>query len=128
VIGSPDYPTDPERLRDHAERAWDRCFYPSGVARQLMAVLASGDRTKEVRRISAPTLVVHGLADKLIPPRAGRDTAAAIAGSRLELIAGMGHDLPRQLWQPVAEMIVENARSGSAAAAGEQRGAGAVQS
>jgi pimeloyl-ACP methyl ester carboxylesterase len=130
VIGSPDYPTDKKLLREHAERAWDRCFYPSGVARQLMAVLASGDRTKEVRRITAPTLVIHGLADKLIPPRAGRDTAAAIEGSRLELVPGMGHDFPRQLWQPISEMIIENAQRGSADADGaeERRGAGTAQS
>ncbi len=113
VIGSPDYPTDHDILRARAERAWDRCFYPSGVARQLMAVLASGDRTREVQGIDTPTVVIHGLADRLIPPRAGRDTATAIPGARLELMPGMGHDLPKQLWQPISEMIVENARRGS---------------
>jgi pimeloyl-ACP methyl ester carboxylesterase len=128
VIGSPDYPADAERMREHAERAWDRCFYPSGVARQLMAVLASGDRTRELRRITAPTLVIHGLADKLIPPRAGRDTAAAIPGARLELLPGMGHDFPPQLWQPISEMIVDNARRGSGAADAPRDEASGVQS
>ncbi len=89
VIASPGYPPDPEQLREHAGRAWDRCFDPSGVARQLMAVLASGDRTKELRRITAPTQVIHGLDDRLVPPRAGRDVAAAIP--RREAGADRGH-------------------------------------
>jgi pimeloyl-ACP methyl ester carboxylesterase len=82
-----------------------------------------------VARITAPTLVVHGLADRLIPPRAGRDTAAAIEGARLELIPGMGHDFPRQLFQPISELIVENAqRSSEAEKAGAARGAGSARS
>lgn len=118
VIGSPGYPADPERLRAQAARAWDRCFYPSGIARQLMGIMASGDRTADVRRITAPTLVVHGLADRLVPPRGGRDTAAAIAGARLELVDGMGHDLPPPLWERLAGLIVEHARAAAAQPAG----------
>jgi pimeloyl-ACP methyl ester carboxylesterase len=120
VIASPDFPPDVEALRDRAGRSWDRSFHPSGVARQLMAVLASGDRTKELRGIEAPTQVIHGLADRLIPVQGGRDTANAIPGARLELIAGMGHDLPTQLWPRVIALItanVERARESSSSGA-----------
>jgi len=119
VIGSPDYPADAERMREHAERAWDRCFYPSGVARQLMAVLASGDRTRELRRIKAPTLVIHGQADLLVRPSGGRATARAIPNARLHLIDGMGHDLPRGAWPQIIEAIAENARRARSADAGD---------
>ena len=114
VIGSPGYPADPERLRAQAARAWDRSFYPSGIARQLMAIMASGDRTADVRRITAPSLVIHGLADRLVPPRGGRDTAAAIEGARLELIDGMGHDLPSQLWERIGGLVTGHARTAAA--------------
>jgi pimeloyl-ACP methyl ester carboxylesterase len=109
VIGSPRYPPDRERIRRNAELSYDRCFYPPGPARQLMAVLASGNRTDEVRRIEAPTVVIHGAADRLVPPRAGRDTANAIEGAHLETIEGMGHDLPPQLWPRFVELIADNA-------------------
>ena len=117
VIGSPAYPPDPERLRRQAERAWDRCYYPSGIARQLMGIMASGDRTRDVRRIQAPTLVIHGLADRLVPPRGGRDTAATIPGARLELIEGMGHDLPPALWGTIGGLISDHAHAASGAQA-----------
>ena len=111
VIGSPDYPPDRERIRERAALSYDRCFHPAGSARQLMAVLASGNRTDELARITAPTVVIHGAADRLVPPRAGRDTADAIPGARFELIDGMGHDLPRELWPRFSELIADNARS-----------------
>ena len=111
VIGSPGYPFDPERIRERAERSFDRCFYPAGTARQLMAVLASGNRTRELGDVRAPTLVIHGADDPLVPAQAGHDVTAAIPDARLELIAGMGHDLPRQLWPHFVELITRNARS-----------------
>jgi pimeloyl-ACP methyl ester carboxylesterase len=109
VIASPDYPPDQQAVRDRAGRSWDRSFHPSGVARQLMAVLASGDRTKELARVEAPTQVIHGLADRLIPAQAGKDTARAIRGAKLELIEGMGHDLPPALWPRIVELITTTA-------------------
>lgn len=112
VIGSPGYPSDPERIRAQAAASYDRSFYPPGTARQLMAVLASGDRTRGLGRISAPTLVVHGSADPLIPPRAGRDVVEGVPGARYEEIEGMGHDLPAELWPRLAQLISENAASG----------------
>ena len=108
-IGSPGFEHDPERLRRRALLAYDRCFYPVGAARQLMAIIASGDRTDELRRIKAPTLAIHGSDDKLLPPAGGRAVADAIPGARLELIDGMGHDLPVQVWDRVADLIAENA-------------------
>jgi len=109
TIGSPRFPPDPERIRERAGRSYDRCFYPIGTARQLMAVLASGNRTRHLRSIDAPTVVIHGCEDRLVPPQAGRDVAEAISGARLELIEGMGHDLPIPLWPRFQSLIEENA-------------------
>ena len=108
-IGSPAYPPDFDRLRQRSLLMYDRCFYPTGTARQLMAIMASGDRTEELRRIQCPTLVIHGKADKLMPPSAGEAVARAIPSARLELIEGMGHDLPRQLWPRITRSIADNA-------------------
>jgi pimeloyl-ACP methyl ester carboxylesterase len=109
TIGSPRFPPDPERIRERAARSYDRCFYPIGTARQLMAVLASGNRTRHLRSIDAPTVVIHGCEDKLVPAQAGRDVSDAISGARLELIEGMGHDLPMPLWPRFQNLIEENA-------------------
>ncbi len=108
-IGSPDFEHDLDALRRRALTSYDRCHHPAGAARQLMAIIASGDRIAEIRSIVAPTIVLHGKADKLVPSPGGEAVAAAIAGSRLELIEGMGHDLPRQLWPRIVRLITENA-------------------
>ncbi|MCB0876341.1 MAG: alpha/beta hydrolase [Solirubrobacterales bacterium] len=108
-IGSPGFDHDYDRLRQRVLMMYDRCFYPTGTARQLMAIMASGDRTAELRRIHCPTLVIHGKADKLMPPAAGEAVARAVHGSRLELIEGMGHDLPLQLWPRITRAIADNA-------------------
>jgi pimeloyl-ACP methyl ester carboxylesterase len=112
-IGSPDYAYDPERLKRRALLSYDRCFHPVGAAHQLMAIMASGNRTKEIREVSCPTLVIHGRDDKLLPPAGGRVVAKEIPGARLELIDGMGHDLPEQLWPRFADLIAENAARAS---------------
>ena len=108
-IGSPGFPHDPERLRRRALLGYDRCFHPVGTARQLAAIIASGDRTDEIRTITAPTLAIHGTDDKLLPRAGGEAVAAAIPAARLELIEGMGHDLPMQIWPRIVSMIEENA-------------------
>lgn len=108
-IGSPGYDHEPERLRNRTLLAYDRCFYPVGTARQLMAIIASGDRTAELRRITCPTLAIHGRVDKLLPPAGSEAVADAVPGARLELIDGMGHDLPVQLWSRFADLIESNA-------------------
>lgn len=115
VIGSPGFPADAELLRERAGASYDRAFAPAGTARQLMAVLAAGNRTGELARVQAPTLVIHGSDDPLVPPAAGRDVAEAIDGARLEVIEGMGHDLPRELWPRFCDLIAENAAAAARA-------------
>lgn len=110
-IGSPGYPGDEGRLRERIGRSFDRSFHPEGTARQLMAILASGNRRRDLARIKAPTLVIHGADDRLVPAAAGRDVAAAVPSARLELIEGMGHDLPPQLWPQFVELITGHAGS-----------------
>jgi pimeloyl-ACP methyl ester carboxylesterase len=105
VIGSPGFPRDEAELRRRAARAWDRGVNPAGFARQLGAVYASGDRTPALGLVTAPTLVVHGEEDPLIPVSGGRATAAAIPAAELWTVAGMGHDLPRSLWPELIARI-----------------------
>jgi pimeloyl-ACP methyl ester carboxylesterase len=109
VIGSPGFAVDEAALRGRAGATFDRGYYPEGTARQLVAILASGDRTEALRRLEVPTQVIHGTDDKLIDVSGGKATAAAIPDARLELIEGLGHDLPRQLWPRFIDLIVENA-------------------
>jgi pimeloyl-ACP methyl ester carboxylesterase len=109
VIGSPAYPMDEERFRMMALAAYDRCFYPPGVARQMHAVTSSGNRTKQLRELRLPALVIHGDSDPLIRTAAGRATARAIPDARLRIIEGMGHDLPPQVWPTLVEEIDANA-------------------
>jgi pimeloyl-ACP methyl ester carboxylesterase len=109
LIGSPGFERDEEDLRRRAGRSFDRGRNPAGVARQLAAIIASGNRTKELRQIRVPTLVIHGTADRLVSPSGGRATARAIPGARLELIEGMGHDLPRAVWPRLVDGIAETA-------------------
>ena len=110
VIGSPGFPFDPERIRRRAAAGYDRCHYPAGAARQLAAIVASGDRTAALRSVRAPTVVIHGREDPLVPLAGGLATAAAIPGARLLVINGMGHDLPAPVWPQVVDAIAENAR------------------
>ena len=98
VIGSPGYELDRERIAALAGLAYDRCFDPAGTARQLAAIMGSGDRTELLASVAVPALVLHGAADPLVPVAGGRATAAAIPAARLVTYPGMGHDLPRALW------------------------------
>jgi pimeloyl-ACP methyl ester carboxylesterase len=117
-IGSPGFPRDDEQLREIAARSFDRGLNPAGSGRQLAAIIASGDRTPLLRTITAPTVVIHGTADKLVPASGGRATAKAIRGARLVMIEGMGHDLPRGAWPQMLDAIEENAaRAGEPATA-----------
>jgi proline iminopeptidase len=105
AIGSPAYPTPEKHLRRRVARALRRNCCPGGVVRQMLAVTACGDRTPQLQTIVAPTLVIHGAADPLVPPACGADTAQAIPGARLEIIEGMGHDLPAQLLERLLALI-----------------------
>jgi pimeloyl-ACP methyl ester carboxylesterase len=101
IIGSPRYPAPEQRLRDDAIEAYQRCYYPWGVARHFSAIIASGSLARYNRQITAPTVVLHGRADKLQRPFGGRVVARAIRDARLVLFDGMGHDLPEQLWDRI---------------------------
>jgi pimeloyl-ACP methyl ester carboxylesterase len=105
VIGSPGFDRDEAWIAQNAARAYERAFDPAGVGRQLAAILASGDRTERLRELRVPTLVLHGEEDPLIGVSGGRATAAAIPGAELVTIAGMGHDLPRGVWQRIIDPI-----------------------
>ena len=105
-------------LRELASQSWDRGPSPAGLGRQLAAILAGGDRTPDLRRITAPTLVIHGTRDRLVRKSGGRATARAIPGARLQLVKGMGHDLPRGAWPQIIDAIAAHAaRAGTREAA-----------
>jgi pimeloyl-ACP methyl ester carboxylesterase len=107
AVGSPGYPGDEDEIAALAGRACDRAHDPIGAARQAVATVASGDRTEHLRHLQVPTLVIHGLADRMCDVSGGRATAAAIPGAELVLIEGMGHNLPPGLRSLLAEMIAE---------------------
>jgi pimeloyl-ACP methyl ester carboxylesterase len=109
IIGSPGFERDDAALHRLAALSYDRDPTSSGTPRQLAAILAGGNRTAEVRRIKAPTVVIHGTKDKMVARSGGKATARAIPGARLELIEGMGHDLPRGVWPRIIDAIAENA-------------------
>lgn len=103
--GSPEF-ADEARWRADAERAFDRSFDPPGVGRQFMAVARSGSRAERLPGITTPTLVIHGDRDTLLMPNGGQRTADLIPGARFELIEGMGHDYPPQLWRRWVDLVV----------------------
>lgn len=105
LIGSPAYPPDPQLLRQRLRESIERAHKPSGVVRQLVAVAADGDRSAMVRGIRVPTHIIHGAADPLIPLAAGHALHQLIAGSTIDVIEGMGHDLPRELWPRFADAM-----------------------
>ena len=105
---SPGYPADLDWLRELGGQMYDRD--PVGVERQLAAVLASGDRTDDLRRITVPTTILHGDGDRLISPVASKALHDAMPDSRLRIFEGMGHELPRPLWPDIVAELVANAR------------------
>jgi pimeloyl-ACP methyl ester carboxylesterase len=108
IIGSPRYRMPEEQVRADAAEGYDRNYYPQSVARHFAAILGSGSLAHYDRRIVAPTVVIHGRADKLMRPFGGRAVARAINGARLVLFDGMGHDLPQQLWDRVISVLTSN--------------------
>ena len=98
VIGSPGFPASKDDLRERFTRSVTRSYRPAGTARQMLAIAADGDRSAVLGTLRPPAHVIHGAADPLIPIAAGRDLAARIPGATLDVIDGMGHDLPRELW------------------------------
>jgi pimeloyl-ACP methyl ester carboxylesterase len=108
VLGGKGFPFDEARIRARAAALFDRAYTPAGTARQLAAILAHGDRSPRLAGVRAPTLVIHGLDDGLVPVEGGRDTAAKIPGAELLEIEGMGHDLPPGVWARLADAISEH--------------------
>lgn len=104
-IWSPGFPFEERRARIYLEKSYDRSYYPQGMARQNIAILARGDRSALLSFIKAPTLVIHGSGDPLIPVEAGKDTARVIPGANLLIIDGMGHDLPTGVWPEIVTAI-----------------------
>jgi pimeloyl-ACP methyl ester carboxylesterase len=96
--------------RTLAGESYDRCYYPEGVTRQLAAMIASGSRAEDLRRLQIPTLVIHGLDDTLIAPSGGERTAALIPRARLLRLEDMGHDRPEPLWPQLCRAILEHTR------------------
>jgi pimeloyl-ACP methyl ester carboxylesterase len=110
VIGSPRFPADRKALRAQCERVAKRGYDHHGIARQMLAVLASGDRRHELETIRVPTLVVHGTDDPLMPKAAGREVARLVPGATLLELDGMGHDLPAPLLPEILAAIVAHCR------------------
>jgi pimeloyl-ACP methyl ester carboxylesterase len=117
AIGSPGYPTPEPELRAKVERAFDRSYYPAGVARQLIAILASGSRVDLLKTIRVSTLVLHGENDPLVPVEAGKDTARLTPSAALKIIPGWGHDLPSALIPTLAESIATHCQNADRASA-----------
>jgi pimeloyl-ACP methyl ester carboxylesterase len=111
AIGSRGLPQDTERHREIAGRSWDRGFDPVSSGRQLGAIIASGNRTKRLRSIAAPTLVIHGSKDPMVSRTGGRATARAIPGAKMLTIQGMGHDLPEAAWPQLLDAISQHAHA-----------------
>jgi pimeloyl-ACP methyl ester carboxylesterase len=122
AIGSRGLPQDTGRVREIAGRSYDRGHDPAGSGRQLGAITASGDRTTQLHSITAPTLVIHGTTDRLVKPSGGRATAKAIPGARLQMVEGMGHDLPEAAWPQLLDAIAGHAETAEATAPAVARG------
>lgn len=110
TIGSPGYPTDENEIRRRVAEDFKRSNYPAGFSRQMAAALVNGDRRAALKRIKAPTVVIHGADDPLVPIEGGRDTAANIAGAELIEFPGMGHDLPAALYSRIVDAIESAAK------------------
>lgn len=105
VISGPGYPTDPAAMRALVERNIDRRYYPPGAARQYLAIMASGPRVDLLKTVKAPTLVLHGEDDPLLPVECGRDVAALVPGAKIETFPGWGHDVPEQMVPRLVESV-----------------------
>ena len=117
TIGSPGYPADEAVLSERVLRDFNRMYYPPGFARQMAAIVGSGDRRAALKTITAPTMVVHGVDDPLVPLAGGRDTAATIPGAKIVEIPGMGHNVPEALIGRVLDAFEQVAKAPATATA-----------
>lgn len=106
VWGSPGYPESQAQRRTMAEAVHDRCHFPEGVSRQMLAAIEDGSRVERLAGVSAATLVIHGSDDPLVLPAGGEDTARSIPGAELQLIPGMGHNIPDSLAADVGRRVL----------------------
>jgi pimeloyl-ACP methyl ester carboxylesterase len=106
TIGSPGFAFDEATVRANSKRDAERSYYPVGFLRQYAAVMASPERRGKLAKVTAPTVVIHGEADPLVPVTGGRDTAANIPGAELRIIPGMGHDIPPALYDTIVEGVM----------------------
>ena len=109
VLAGERFPFDAAYWARQGAATYDRGINPPGAARQLLAIIASGNRKNALRRLSVPALVIHGDDDPLIPVEGGLDTAASIPGAELLLIEGMGHSFPREVWPRIIDAIARHA-------------------
>jgi pimeloyl-ACP methyl ester carboxylesterase len=112
IINGPNYLPPVDVLRRRVETLRERSDYPQGMMRQFDAILGTGSLMRFTRRITAPTVVIHGTDDPMVRPRNGRSLARAIPGARFVVVDGMGHDLPEPVWRPVVEALTENFAAG----------------
>jgi pimeloyl-ACP methyl ester carboxylesterase len=115
AVASPDH-FDEDLVRRRHERTFDRCYYPQGVGQQLAAMLASGSRDEQLRRLTVPTLVIHGDVDPLVTLSGGEHTAEVVQGAELLILEGLGHDLPVHYWSRIIDAVVGVASRAEAAA------------
>ena len=119
VYQSPAYPKSDDDLYAYVAREFDYMYYPEGAARQYAAIVGDGSRVGRLKNVRLPFLVIHGLADPLVPVEGGIDTAKCVPGAKLELIEGMGHDLPDELCQRYVALIAAHAEAARSKAAAE---------
>ena len=110
VLSGAQRPMGEERILNLADKFYERGVYPAGTARQLAAVVASGNRKPDLAFVRIPSLVIHGDADPLVPVECGIDTANSIPGARLRIIPGMGHALSESLWPVIIDAFEEHAQ------------------
>lgn len=115
TISGSKYQADEEEIRRLVECAYDRCYHPPGMARHSVAIMAAGSRSQALRSVTAPTLIIHGSEDPLLPAEQGMATAEAVPGAELLIIDGMGHDFPTEVWPLLVDAIVRHARNAASA-------------
>jgi pimeloyl-ACP methyl ester carboxylesterase len=108
LIGSPGFPQSDDELNEKVRAAFQRSFYPPGFARHMAAIMASGSRVELLKAIKAPSLVIHGRDDVLVPLACGVDTARQIPNAALKIIDGMGHNLPESLVPILTDLVADH--------------------
>ena len=108
---SPKFLTSEAILKENFSYRYDRMYYPEGLTRQYAAIGEDGDRSQRLKKISAPTLVLHGASDNLVPVEAGMDTKRNISGSKIEILEGWGHDLPEGTHDWIIDKLFNHIKS-----------------